>query len=490
MGTISSVGIGSGLDVNSIVTQLVALEKQPLKALATKATLVQGQISAMGTIQSQFSALADAASAMSVATAWSGRTSSSSNTSAATISVDSTAAATSFSLDVDALAKGQSISSATVTAGSLVGAGTFTLNTGAWSGNVFTAGVGSATTSIAVTAADTVATLAAKINIAGTNVVATAFFDGTSDRLLLASKSTGTNAGFRLQAADAVGVPLTTNTGLGRFAFDPAAGAFGMATAGQAVQYGSNASVRINGLTVTSQSNTLTGNIAGVTINLAATTTTNFGLATEVRTPVAMAVREDVTPAVKSVQSFVTAYNALVTSLADLTKYDAATKTPSIFQGDSAVLGLQNVLRSMEGSTSTGSSVYSRLSDVGIQIQRDGTLSLNTGKLSTAANNGTELQKMFITNNNNSLTNGFALKFSTLAKGALSMGGLVSNKTYALQQTLTRNSADQTRVTDRATAVEARLRKQYTALDTQMASLTALNSYVAQQVTTWNKSGG
>ncbi|MBK9574771.1 MAG: hypothetical protein IPO43_19725 [Rhodoferax sp.] len=86
MATISSAGIGSGLDVNSIVTQLVALEKQPLKALATKATLVQGQISAMGTIQSQFSALADAASAMFSATAWSARTGSSSNASVASVS--------------------------------------------------------------------------------------------------------------------------------------------------------------------------------------------------------------------------------------------------------------------------------------------------------------------------------------------------------------------------------------------------------------------
>ena len=68
MATISSAGIGSGLQVESIVTQLVALEKQPLKALETKATLVQGQISAMGTIQSGFSALADAAKAMTATT--------------------------------------------------------------------------------------------------------------------------------------------------------------------------------------------------------------------------------------------------------------------------------------------------------------------------------------------------------------------------------------------------------------------------------------
>jgi flagellar hook-associated protein 2 len=488
MATISSAGIGSGLQVESIVTQLVALEKQPLKALETKATLVQGQISAMGTIQSGFSALADAAKAMTAATAWSARSGSSSNSSAASISVTDTASATSFTLDVDSLAKPQSLNSAPVTAGGLVGAGTLTLRTGSWAAGVFTPGGASSDVSITATASDTIATLAAKINSTNAGVVATAFNDGTSDRLLLRSKETGTASGFRMQATTDADGQTTDNLGLSRLAFDPEAGAFGMATAGLPVQYGSNANARINGLAVTSQTNTLNGNIPGVTINLTATTTTNYGLGTEVLAPVTLSVREDVTPAVKSVQAFVTAYNTLAASLADLTKYDAATKTPSIFQGDSAVLGLQNVLRNMVGSISSGSSAYQRLSDVGIQRQLDGSLTINTTKFGAAANNGTELKKLFTTDNGNAVTNGFALKFSALAQGVMASGGLVTNKTESLRKALNRNAADQTRVTDRAAAVESRLRKQYTALDAQMASLSALNAYVAQQVTTWNKS--
>ena len=239
---------------------------------------------------------------------------------------------------------------------------------------------------------------------------------------------------------------------------------------------------------MTSKNNTLTNNVPGVTINLLATTTTNYGLGTETKSPLTMSVSEDVTPAVKNVQDFVTAYNALSASLADLTKYDSATKTASLFQGDSAVLGLQSVLRSMVGSTSTGSSTYARLSDVGLELQKDGSLTLNTSKLSTAANNGTELQKLFTTNNSNALTNGFGVKFRDLAHGVLATGGSVVNKAAALQGVLSRNTAAQTKVNDRAASFEARLRKQYSALDAQMASLTALNAYVSQQVTTWNKS--
>ena len=176
-------------------------------------------------------------------------------------------------------------------------------------------------------------------------------------------------------------------------------------------------------------------------------------------------------------------------TLADLTKYDAGTKTASLFQADSAILGLQSVLRNMLGSISTGSA-YQRLSDVGMSRQLDGSLSLNTTKLSAAANNGTELQKLFVTNNNNAQSNGFALKFSALGKGLLSTGGAVTNKATALQNAYARNAQEQTKVNDRAANVEARLRKTYSALDAKMAGLTALNSYVAQQVAAWNKSTG
>ena len=342
---------------------------------------------------------------------------------------------------------------------------------------------------IAVTSTDTVATLAAKINSANIGIIAVVFKDGVNDRLQLTSKATGVDAGFRVRVDDTGDLNNTDGTGLSRFGFDPATLAYGMASSGAPAQFGQNASARINGLTVTSSTNTLTDNFPGVTINLVSTTTKGLGTAGESKSPVTIAVREDVTPSVKNVQDFITAYNALNASLADLTKYDAATKTPSLFQGDAAVLGLQSILRGMLGSISTGSS-YSRLADVGIQRKLDGSLSLNTSKLSTAANNGTELVKLFTQDNKNAQSNGFALKFSAFSKAVLATGGAVANKAVALQKVLDRNGVEQTRINDRAAVTEARLRRQYSALDAKMAGLTALNAYVAQQVTSWNKSTG
>jgi flagellar hook-associated protein 2 len=496
MATISSVGIGSGLDVNSIVSQLVAIEKTPLKTLALKATNVQAQITAFGEIQSQFAALTDVASRISVASTWGARNASSSNTSVATITATGTASATSFSLDVDQLAQSQSVSSGSLTTGAAVGAGTLTLRLGTWTGASFAAGAGSADVPINISDTDTVATIVAKINAAGAGVVATVFNDGTSDRLLLRSKETGAASGFKLTAVETAD-DGNVATGLKRLSFDPSTldpittgVPFGMAAAGIPVQFGQDAKARINGLAITSASNTLTDNIPGVTIKLLATTTTNYGSIVspvEVKSPLTMSISEDVTPAVKNVSDFVTAYNALNKSLSSLIKYDAATKTAGLFQGDSSVVGLQNILRNMLGSSSTGGA-YQRLSDAGLERQLDGSLVINTTKLSTTANNGTALQQLFTTNNSNPLTNGFALKFRDLGRGIAASGGSVFNKVASLQKALVSNTTQQTKVTDHATLFEARLRKQYSALDAQMAQLNALNAYVTQQVATWNKS--
>ncbi len=491
MATISSAGIGSGLDVNSIVTQLVALEKQPLAGLQNKAKLEQNQISEFSKIQSQFSALADAASAMASTTAWGARNASSSNSSAATISVTAGTDATSFTLDIDALAKAQSTTSGAIAHGATVGAGTMTIDLGTWSSGPTSFQAGASTVSITVSDTDTVATLAKKINDKNPGVVATSFFDGTSDRLLIRSKDTGVAAGFRIQTSETDGTNAD-ETGLSRFAYDPEAGAYGMAAAGLAVQSGEQAKARINGLAITSDSNTLSSNIPGVTIKLLATTTTNYNNVggTEVKSPVSLTVSEDVTQAVKNISNLVDAYNAVSKNISDLTKYDAATKTTGLFQGDSSILAMQSMLRKMVGSSTTGS-VYSRLSDVGIEMQRDGTLLMNTTKLSAAANNGTELQKLFYQEKNlDPLTTGFAQKFKAFGTDLLAWDGSVTTKAAALKKQLDSNATEQTRVNDRAAAVEARLRKQYSALDARMASLTALNAYVAQQVTTWNKSTG
>ena len=351
----------------------------------------------------------------------------------------------------------------------------------------FTPASGSADVAIAVTDTDTVATLAAKINAANAGVVATAFNDGTQDRLLLSSKDTGEVNGFRLTANDTAangGGVLTGNTGLARLAYDPGTGAFGMAGVGLTVQGGQDAKARINGLAVTSASNTLDANIPGVSIELLNTTTVGYGGASPLRSPLTLTIRQDVTPVIKNVDDFVNAYNTLATNLKELTKFDAATNTTGVFQADSAILNMQNMLRNLVGSNSLGAkSQY--LADVGIETKKDGTLSVNLTKMTPFANDGTTLKQLFSNNNSNVSTNGFALKFRDLGQGMAAAGGAISNKSTSLQTLLDSNSEAQTKITSQASLFEERLRKRYGTLDAQMTKWKSLSNFATQQYDAW-----
>ena len=147
-----------------------------------------------------------------------------------------------------------------------------------------------------------------------------------------------------------------------------------------------------------------------------------------------LTVGEDVTPAVKSIGAFVDAYNKLVTNLSELTKYDAGTKTPGAFQGDSAVVGVLNVLRTVHGFHlhRVGLPALVRYW-LGGAARRH--LVAKLRKMGVAANNGDEL-KTIHPNNGSSQTNGFALKFRDLAKAVLQTGGAVANKSVALDKEL------------------------------------------------------
>ena len=121
-GTISSAGIGSGLDVKSIVSQLVAIEKAPLTQLQNKATTFQTQLSTYGTIKSQVSTFYDAAALLSGPGGWNVQSASSSNAAAVGVTASTSASANSLSVEVSQLARAQTSASVAVLASSKVGA--------------------------------------------------------------------------------------------------------------------------------------------------------------------------------------------------------------------------------------------------------------------------------------------------------------------------------------------------------------------------------
>ncbi len=464
---LSSTGIGSGLDVKSIVTQLVAIEKQPLQPLQVAAAKTQTQLSLYGTIKSQVSAMGDAAAVLAGASGWNVQKASSSNAAAVGVSAGSGAVPTSLSVSVQQLARAQSSASLGFAAGSQVGAvGTLNIEAGTWSGAatpVFTSATPATSVPISVVATDTISDIAGKINAASAGVTATVLRDGINERLVIKSASTGVAAGFRLNTPADPGLaafgftnPSDGNTFVGQTALD--------------------AKVNINGVNITSASNNMQSVTPGVTLQLNQVTTA----------PAEVTIANDLDVVQKNIQSFVDAYNALNATIADATKYVAATKTGGPLQGDATTLGLQTALRSMLGSSSVGST-FARLSDAGIERQTDGSLKINATKLTSAQQNLTNLKNLFTADNSNPLTNGFGLKVRDFAHSMVAFDGRVTNKATALQASIDRNAKDQDLVNQRASLVEAQLYKQYSALDTQMAQMNSLSSFVTAQLAVWNK---
>ena len=460
MSTISSPGLASGIDVKSIVSQLTALERAPLQPLQRAAGSLRSQISGFGSLKSMVAGLGDAAAKLSTPSGWNGVKATSSNPAAVGVSASPGTSATSLSVEVVKLAQAQSASSAAITTGTGIGTGTLSIQVGA----------GAPVNVVIGTGKDNLTEVARQINEAKAGVSATVLRDASGERLLMRAISTG--------SANTITVGVTGGTpgGLDRLAFGP--GATGGMTQTQAAQ---NAEAKINNVTVTSGTNTLADTVPGLTLTLSQITNANA--------PVEVGVSADRDAMRQNIQGFVDAYNAINDLLAETTKYDPATKVAGSLQGNSTALGLQNALRSMMRSA-TESSPFSNLSAVGIEAQKGGKLTINSSKLNTAMENLEGLQSLFTTTGTSPATQGFGLKIKAFADGLTNATGTLSTKAKALQDAVSRNSAQQDKVNERASRAEVRFRAQYNAMDTAVGRLNGLNAFVSQQITLWNRNTG
>lgn len=472
MATITSLGIGSGVDLNSIVSQLVAVERKPLTQLQADASSIRTQMSSVGTLQGLFSKLQDAANAITSPTLWRSVQSASSDATSVAVTASNGAPVGSYQVSVQQLATSQSVVSAAALADStqLAGEGTMTIEIGSWSagGTQFTARAGGNPVSITITAGDTLATMRDKINAANAGVNASIVTDASGARLTLASSDSGSAFGFRVQTADADG-NSTDAAGLSRFAYDPAAGTGAMLL----TQAGGNAQATINGIQVTGSSNTFSGVLDGLTVTANRVTTA----------PVSVSVNRDNATIRKAITDFATAYSNVATSITEMTKYDPATKTGGPLQGDTVTVGLLSRLRGLINTPSGASTVFTRLSDIGLTIQRDGTMAVNDTRLDAAMGRLSDLRTaLTATNTAQPADAGLVRRFATLASALTGADGAITNRTAGLQKLLASNQSDQDKVNARAEAMQARLVAQYSAMDTAASRLNGLSSYMTAQL--------
>jgi flagellar hook-associated protein 2 len=472
MPNITSMGIGSGLDVSSMISALMSIERQPLAQLETRNKELNTELSAIGKLRSFASAMRDSASKLSSVTLWNATTATSADETSVKVSAESGAAAGDYSIKVDKLATRQTLaSSAFASAAAVVGEGALTIELVSWTGEPaptgFTAKAGATPVTVTIGAgASSLEKIRDAINGAEAGVTASIVNDASGARLSLRSKDTGAENGFRITASETAD-DGNAATGLSAFAYDAVA-ASPMARAETAV----DAVATINGIGVTSASNTLQDVADGLTLTLLKTTTAEVGVT----------VGTDDAAVTEAMDKFVVSFNDLAKYIREQTKYDAATKTAGTLQGDRTALGLQSQLRGVINQSSSAAAAFSTLSDVGLSIQADGTLALNKTKFGSALGNRAELKKLLAADGADGASSGFMDRFRDLGNQLLDTDGSFDSRTKSLEAIIQRNEKSQDALEVRLASKQARLEKQYQALDESMAKLNGMSSYVSAQL--------
>ena len=478
---ISASGIGSGIDINSIVTQLMAAESRPLVRLKADQSALQSSISAFGKIASSVSAFQDAVRQISTPSKWQIYQTTSSNEAAATATASSAATEGDYSLTVSQLAKGARLASGTVASPSaIVGTGTLSISIGSIDAltSVFTIQPGK--TAVDINVGDgSLTSIRDAINAAAAGVAATIVNTGSGSTLVVTSKDTGAQNAIKITVADSDGNNADA-AGLSSLAFDPQLAA-GSGKNLDPLQSAQDAVLNVNGIPVTSASNTSSTIIDGLTLTLKAVTAT----------PVTIRVSKDSAAIKKSVDNLVSAYNTVQQVLKDQTKYVEGAKTQAPLQGDGAAVSVLQRLRSTIFGEFTGQSGdFSRLSDVGVAFQKDGTLGVDQTKWTAAAADLPKLSRLFSAAGTPGVatSTGFAKRLDTFASEILGTSGTIASRTDGLGRSVKTNQNNQASLETRLAQRAARLRLQYQAMDSKVAGLQALGTAVAQQLSALQQS--
>jgi flagellar hook-associated protein 2 len=479
MATISSPGLGSGLDVKSIVSQLVAIERKPIDSLAVQKSTLEQKLSSFGLLQSYMVNIQDAAAALAKPGLWSQTTAKSSDSTAVSATSSGVAVNGSYSIEVGQIAQAQALATKPYTAVTdSVGTGTLRIELGGWSDGAppfipksppsqvdIPIGVGE----------DSLESVRAKINAANAGVSASIVRDSSGARLVIRSTATGLENSMRIMAVPADPPAAPGGATLNDLVFDNPAGS---ATMTQSLEP-KNATAIVNGLPITSASNTLSTAVEGVTLTLSAATTK----------PITVTVGTDSDAMKKAMNDFAKAYNEINKYITEQTKYDPDKKVASPLQGDRSTLSLQSQLRSMLGATGSASKEFGRMSDAGLELQADGSLKLNETKFTAALGKLPELSLALSKNDlDNPSASGFAVRIKALTVQMTSSAGPVSTRSQGLRDSISRNAKQQAVLETRVAQTQTRLERQYSALDTSLSNLSSLNSYITQQIAAWNKS--
>lgn len=458
---ITSVGTGSGLELESLLKQVLDAERAPAKTrLDLKKTTAEASISVLGTLKSTFADFQASLTKLKTASSFSGRTAVSGDNTLFTATAKGTAELSSYNIGVINLAKAHKLASANFTGtGTAVGGGTLTIGVGTNSFDVeISAGVNDSPAGIR----DAINNAPGNAGVRASLLTVSDGNGGTATKLVLTAKQSGAANAITVSVADADGNNTDAN-GLSRLA---------SANLSE-VDAAQDALITIDGFEVRSATNVFTDAIEGVTI------TALKGAPDPTKPPEAsLTVAADKTGLKTSIESFVANYNALITVFNQLTNYDPATKTRGLLSGDASMDAMEAQLkRVINGKVEGAATGLDQLSLLGIATNKDGSIKLDSDKLTATINTRfDDLSKLF------SGDNGLASKLDKMVTGFLSSKGAIAHREQTLQDQLETVKDQQSALDLRLEKLEKRYRAQFSSLDILVQQLNQTGNFLGQQL--------
>ena len=448
MGSIVSSGVGSGLDIAGLVQQLVQAEggAKTLRLNAEEAK-VQAKLSALGTLRSSLASFRDTVAKLSDIDKFQGRTVTLSDEDFVAATATSAAVPGSYQITVQQLAtahKLQSAPTAYASASTPVGTGTLSIAIGAENFDV-----------VIDETNNSLAGIAAAINssAAGAKVQATVLSGATEARLTIAARTVGT----------ASEMTITPSGGDGNLAV----------LVGGLVEIDGalDAEAEIDGVAVTSTTNTLSGAIEGVDITLSAvhgvdeTTTIEVGY--------------DRAAARATIEELVKGYNAVVDAIKSVSSYNLETRQGGPLFGDAGVRNIVHQLRRELTSNVAGlNGPFDLLGEIGVTADLNGKLSVDGTKLDAAfAADFDAIGELFAAEDV-----GVAVKLDKLLAPYLDSEGIFASRAASLQTSIESINDRREALNERLVALQARYTKQFNALDSLLSQLQGTSNFLSQQL--------
>ncbi|MBI5590625.1 MAG: flagellar filament capping protein FliD [Deltaproteobacteria bacterium] len=449
--SISVGGLVSGMDTDKIISQLQELQKKPITKLQTQEAAYQVKLSAYSSLKGSLNDLKNAAKNLDSVSDITSFSATSSNTSLLTASAEKTAVAGSYSVTVNSLATAQKLTSTGFTESEAVGKGTIHLTFGS-----------NDPVDIAVNSGSTISDIATAINKADTGIYASVINDGTKSYLTLTGKQTGSANVIKLTVTEdgtdtanlPVGVPSADEdtTGLSRLVYD-AGGAKNLTQ----LQGAANADISVDGVThISRASNTISDVINGVTLKLKEADTSKTVTVEVERSDDLLTTR---------LNAFLDAYNGLMNSLDSLQSYDKETKETGTLFGDSTTRRIQSEVRNLFTNSVSGLSADSdTLTELGVSTNDDGDLELDSTVFSAKLKDNFDNVVKFFTKTDTG-AKGFAVRMASSMETMVGTKGLLATRTDGIQNSIDDIDDQVTRLNDRLSVSETRLRTQFSALE-------------------------